>query len=261
MSAPQARMRISKRHEDHWAPPKFHGTRDNLSPNLTGRYLGEPATISNPDADQGAAPLVKARLGRAPRLLPGSPTVVAFKGRAPLFKGAPKIPAGSPFPGDRGARVGGVGAVPAGADRRRQVLAKGWVGAGEVGHRGADGPGHIEPRALGVGGCPAIAAAQPDRPRQLAHQEIPLRARLGGTARIVEAFRLLQFARQLVQAGLVGGLGPSVQQLAGVPRSGRTRSSQAGHARSADGPGCAAGLPAAARSTAWNSRPGSPSSR
>jgi hypothetical protein len=55
------------------------------------------------------------------------------------------------------------------------VPAQGGAGVGEVGHCGADRPGHVEPGALGVRGGAAAAAAQPDRPRQLVHQEVPLR--------------------------------------------------------------------------------------
>jgi len=67
-----------------------------------------------------------------------------------------------------------------------------------------------------VGRRSAITASQSHRPRQLAHQEVPLRACRGGPARVAEALRLIQLSLQLVQPGLVGGLGRGVQQLAGV---------------------------------------------
>jgi hypothetical protein len=95
----------------------------------------------------------------------GSITGMAFSGCAPLSNGAPAIPLRVRVPADRGAGVGGVAAVPAGTDRRRQVRTQGRAGAGQVAHRGADRPGHIQPGPLGVRGRPAVAAAQPDRPR------------------------------------------------------------------------------------------------
>src|SRR6266545_2165009 len=96
-------------------------------------------------------------------------------------------PAGSQLPGDRGAGIRGVGAVPARPDRGGKMPAQRRVGAGEVGHRRPDRPGHVESGAFGVRRRPAVAAAQPDRPRQLVYQEVHLLPCLGGTDRVVEA--------------------------------------------------------------------------
>jgi hypothetical protein len=69
-----------------------------------------------------------------------------------------------------------------------------------------------------VGGRPAVPAAQPDRPGQLGHQEVQLVAGLGGTGGVVAALRLLQVRPQLLDPGLVGGLGLRVQQHAGITK-------------------------------------------
>src|SRR6266545_4125450 len=111
-------------------------------------------------------------------------------------------PAGSQLPGDRGAGIRGVGAVPARPDRGGKMPAQRRVGAG----------------AFGVRRRPAVAAAQPDRPRQLVYQEVHLLPCLGGTDRVVEALRLVQLRLQLLQPRLVGGLGGGVQQLPGVAK-------------------------------------------
>jgi hypothetical protein len=75
------------------------------------------------------------------------------------------------------------------------VLAQERVGTGQVGHRCADRPCHVQPGPLGVRGGPAVAAAQPDRARQFAGQEVPFRGRRGGAAGVAVALGFLQLGR------------------------------------------------------------------
>jgi len=56
--------------------------------------------------------------------------------------------------------------------------------------------------SLARSACEAVAAAQPDRPRELGHQKGPLRGRRRSAARVAAALRILQLGRQFVQPAL-----------------------------------------------------------
>ena len=88
------------------------------------------------------------------------------------------LPLGGAHPGQRSRRSG-----PAGRGGRRSTGRSGSWRPDAAPRRGCRGrgwprcpdrPGHVQPGPLGVGGRPAVPAAQPHRPGQLGHQELPL---------------------------------------------------------------------------------------
>ena len=99
-----------------------------------GRSL--PTRTLHPMVALGSDGLVSSR--SASGLPPSDPlSAEAFNQGAPLFTDGRR--SGSAFPGDRGARVGGIGAVPAGPDRGGQMPAQRRVGTSHVGHGRPDG--------------------------------------------------------------------------------------------------------------------------
>ena len=121
-----------------------------------------------------------------------------------------------------------------------EVLAELGVVLADPRYRLADSARHTGSRALGGRRGPPIATAEPDRARQLAHQEVALGLGLRLPQVVLEGARLLDVVFDLCEAAAVGRLGPLVEQLARVPEV------------PSRGP-----VSAPTRSSTCNSRPGS----
>ncbi len=127
----------------------------------------------------------------------------------------------------------------------------------DPGDRLADGAGHSGSSALGRGCGSSIAAAQADCAGELSDEEVAFGVGLRGALGVAGGARLLDVVVDLGETSAVGVLGSRVEHLARVAER---RSRQSGPR------GCcpaARHLPvsAATRSSTWNSRPGSASSR
>src|SRR3954454_4995600 len=93
------------------------------------------------------------------------PTTIASNGSAAID-----------LPGDGVPRVGLVAAEVAGVDRRLELAPERLVLGRDAADDGLHRPRDVHPRALRVGSGAAVAAAEADRARQLARDEVPLLA-------------------------------------------------------------------------------------
>src|SRR5437870_3996740 len=118
-------------------------------------------------------------------------------------------------PRDGASRIRGVGAHVARPDVGGEVVAEGRVAAGDLLQGGLDALGDRQPGPLGGGGGCAVPAPQSYRCRELAREEIDLRACRGGPSRIVEALRLGELFPKFREPPLVGSLGSRVEQDSG----------------------------------------------
>src|SRR6478735_1325588 len=128
-------------------------------------------------------------------------------------------PAGSAavdLPGHRVPRIGLVAAEVAGVDRRLELATEALVLGGDAADDALDRARHVHPRTLGVRRGLAVAAAEADRARELARDELHLLARTGGALGVVEVLGLLDLRAQVLEARAVLALGLRVEQRAGV---------------------------------------------
>src|SRR6476659_6206466 len=120
------------------------------------------------------------------------------------------------LPGHRVPRIGLVAAEVAGVDRRLELATEALVLGGDAADDALDRARHVHPRTLGVRRGLAVAAAETDRARELARDELHLLAGTGGALGVVEVLGLLDLRAQVLEAGAVLALGLRVEQRAGV---------------------------------------------
>src|SRR5438034_9609842 len=123
---------------------------------------------------------------------------------------------GSELPGDRLPRLRHVGADVAGLDPSGEVGAERRVALAQLREGVLDALRHREPYAFRGGGELPIPAAETQRGRELAGQEIDLLARPGCAPQVVEPLGLLELLAQRAQPASVGDLRLRVQHRAGV---------------------------------------------
>src|SRR3954452_19211140 len=140
------------------------------------------------------------------------PTTIASNGSAAID-----------VPRDRVARVGLVAAEVAGVDGRLELAPERLVLGRDAPDHALHGARDVHPRALGVRGRLAVAAAEADRARQLARDELHLLAGAGGALGVVERLRLLDLGAEVLEAAAVLALGLRVEQRAGVAVAGAAR--------------------------------------
>src|SRR4051812_47052161 len=107
------------------------------------------------------------------------------------------------LPGHRMPRIGLVAAEVAGVHRRLELAPEALVLGGDAPDDALDGARHVHPRALRVRGGAAVAAAEADRARQLAGDELHLFAGAGRALRVVERLGLLDLRPQVLEAAAV----------------------------------------------------------
>src|SRR3954466_8668411 len=114
------------------------------------------------------------------------------------------------------ARIRLVAAEVPGVNGRLELATEALVLGGDPADDALHRPGHGDPRALGVRGGAPVAAAEPDRARQLARDERHLLAGARGALGVVELLGLLDLVPEVLEARAVLALGLGVEQRAGV---------------------------------------------
>src|SRR5205814_1309461 len=112
--------------------------------------------------------------------------------------------------GDDGARVPPIGAERPGLHRPGEMRAQRWVAFGDAGKGPLDRPGHIEARPLGGGSRSPGVAAEAERPRELAHEEVDLLLDGRGAPGVGQGGQLRELATEIVEARLVRSPGARV---------------------------------------------------
>src|SRR3954451_19496279 len=140
------------------------------------------------------------------------PTTIASNGSAAID-----------LPRDRVARVGLVAAEVAGVDGRLELAPERLVLGRDAADHALHRAGHVHPCALGVRGRLAVAAAEPDRARQLVRDELHLLAGAGGALGVVERLDLLDLGAEVLETAAVLALGLRVEQRARVAVAGAAR--------------------------------------
>src|SRR3954462_6123990 len=140
------------------------------------------------------------------------PTTIASNGSAAID-----------LPRDRMARVGLVAAEVAGVNGLRERAPDRRVLGREAPDHALHGARDVHPRALGVRGRLAVAAAEADRARQLARDELHLLAGAGGALGVVERLGLLDLGAEVLQPAAVLALGLRIEQRAGIAVAGPAR--------------------------------------
>ena len=126
----------------------------------------------------------------------------------------------------------------------------------DPGHRLAECAGHPGPGAFGCGSGSSTSTAQADRAGQFSNEEVAFGVGLRCPFDVAGCLRLLDVLVDLDEASPVGVLGSRVEDLTGIAE----RVGQAGRAATTSRRGSLSAS-AAARSSTWNSRPGSARSR